>query len=371
MSKDWSENSKSMLAGGFSGVIGKTITAPLSRLTIIYQVTPLLKVTSVEGMVGGTLLPGERSGGVWKSLYKEAKHVFRTEGFASFWKGNLTSVLHRFPYSAINFSSFEAAKKVIKNAGYDEGALTRLVCGAYAGGLACASAYPLDLIRTRLTIQASSPTLSSASSERFSLLKRNSKIITIMSNIVAKEGIRGLYRGLSVALAVSVPNLAIGFSVYGTAKEYFLVTEESGYFRNETGGPGGSSHSDSDSDSDADGGIVGADISATNNSLNWVGALSSGAIGGLTSSILIFPMDVLRRRMQVVGILASQTKEGLASSVSTAASNDSVVTMFKNILRTEGARGFYRGILPELLKVIPMVSVTFSMYEFTLKLLNK
>ena len=75
--------------------------------------------------------------------------------------------------------------------------------------------------------------------------------------------------------------------------------------------------------------------------------------------------------MQVVGILASQTKEGLASSVSTAASNDSVVTMFKNILRTEGARGFYRGILPELLKVIPMVSVTFSMYEFTLKLLNK
>ena len=192
-----------------------------------------------------------------------------------------------------------------------------------------------------------------------------------MSNIVAKEGIRGLYRGLSVALAVSVPNLAIGFSVYGTAKEYFLVTEESGYFRNETGGPGGSSHSDSDSYSDADGGIVGADISATNNSLNWVGALSSGAIGGLTSSILIFPMDVLRRRMQVVGILASQTKEGLASSVSTAASNDSVVTMFKKILRTEGARGFYRGILPELLKVIPMVSVTFSMYEFTLKLLSK
>jgi hypothetical protein len=44
----------------------------------------------------------------------------------------------------------------------------------------------------------------------------------------------------------------------------------------------------------------------------------------------------------------------------------SAVKMFQEILRIEGVRGLYRGILPELLKVIPMVSVTFSVYELAM-----
>lgn len=35
----------------------------------------------------------------------------------------------------------------------------------------------------------------------------------------------------------------------------------------------------------------------------------------------------------------------------------------REILRTEGFRGFYRGIAPEILKVTPMVAGTFSVYE--------
>ena len=44
--------------------------------------------------------------------------------------------------------------------------------------------------------------------------------------------------------------------------------------------------------------------------------------------------------------------------------------MFRDILRNEGFQGLYRGILPELLKVIPMVSVTFCVYEFALQALS-
>ena len=321
-----------MIAGGCAGVVGKTVTAPLSRLTILYQLTPLLNKAEIEGIVGGTLGPKEAEGGAFRSLWREAKHVTRTEGFLAFWKGNLTSVLHRFPYSAINFATYESAKRVMAGAGYEESGLTRLVCGAYAGGVACAAAYPLDLVRTRLVIQSSQPTLSSASSGRFSFIKQHSKIATVISNILIKEGPVGLYRGLFVSLAVSVPNLAIGFSVYGTAKDYFLFHEETGFFR--TG--------------DSRGGEA----------LNWIGALSSGAGGGITSSLLIFPLDVMRRRMQVSGILFAQSD------------SMGVFSMLRRIVRKEGLRGMYRGILPELLKVIPMVSVTFSMYEFTMRALE-
>ena len=38
-----------------------------------------------------------------------------------------------------------------------------------------------------------------------------------------------------------------------------------------------------------------------------------------------------------------------------------ISTMYK----TEGMRGFYKGMLPNLLKVAPLVAITFATYEFT------
>lgn len=41
---------------------------------------------------------------------------------------------------------------------------------------------------------------------------------------------------------------------------------------------------------------------------------------------------------------------------------------FRHIIRTEGLRGLYRGILPEYYKVVPGVGICFMTYE-TLKML--
>ena len=42
--------------------------------------------------------------------------------------------------------------------------------------------------------------------------------------------------------------------------------------------------------------------------------------------------------------------------------------MFRHIIRMEGMRGLYRGILPELYKVVPSAGICFMTYE-TLKML--
>ena len=325
------EINNAMIAGGIAGSIGKTLTAPLSRLTILYQVSPIKSVGNVHNNFQGSL---------YNSFYK----VFKQEGFISFWKGNLTSVLHRFPYSAINFSCYELSKEFITDNYYNgdkskETLTTRFVCGAIAGSIACVACYPLDLVRTRLTVIHNKKIAESNVNNpiiQWTKPKIGSAILLSMQNIIEKEGFNGLYRGLVISLAVSVPNLAIGFSAYGSMKETLFNNKyiDSKYFKK-----GNTDH------------------------LNIFGALLCGGISGILSSIITFPADVVRRRLQVVGLTTHMD--------ATQVIKVNAYSEFVKIIEVEGLRGVYRGIVPELLKVTPMVGITFSAYEFLMNILEK
>ena len=41
------------------------------------------------------------------------------------------------------------------------------------------------------------------------------------------------------------------------------------------------------------------------------------------------------------------------------------MTMTRNILRRDGMRGLYRGIVPGFIKVLPAVSISHAVYEQT------
>lgn len=70
-----------------------------------------------------------------------------------------------------------------------------------------------------------------------------------------------------------------------------------------------------------------------------------------------FPLDLVRRRKQLEGA------GGRARIY-----NTGLFGTFRHIMRTEGFRGLYRGILPEYYKVVPSVGIVFMTYE-TLKML--
>ena len=81
-----------LIAGGIAGAVSKTCTAPLSRMTILFQVQSTLR----------------------KGSYLHAvSHLLKEEGLRSFWRGNLTSVMHRIPYSAFNFYAYEYYKSML------------------------------------------------------------------------------------------------------------------------------------------------------------------------------------------------------------------------------------------------------------------
>lgn len=51
------------------------------------------------------------------SLSKEMLRIYQEEGLRAFWKGNAVTIVHRLPYSALNFFSYEKYKAVSSLAG--------------------------------------------------------------------------------------------------------------------------------------------------------------------------------------------------------------------------------------------------------------
>ncbi|RUS13141.1 mitochondrial carrier domain-containing protein, partial [Jimgerdemannia flammicorona] len=80
--------------------------------------------------------------------------------------------------------------------------------------------------------------------------------------------------------------------------------------------------------------------------------LVCGALAGSIAQTITYPLDVLRRRMQVNGMSSMNYKyKGTWDAATT-------------IIRKEGMRGLYKGMIPNYLKVAPAISVSFVTYEW-------
>ncbi|CAN1135113.1 Mitochondrial substrate carrier family protein B [Linum perenne] len=286
-----------MLAGGIAGAFGKTCTAPMARLTILFQ------IHGMHSDVAALSRP---------SISREACRIFNEEGFRAFWRGNLVTIAHRVPYSAVNFYAYEQYKSYLQSffglerqgGNSTADVAVRFVGGGLAGVTAASATYPLDLVRTRLAAQ------------RNTLYYRG--IWHSFHTICKEEGFFGLYKGLGPTLLGVGPNLAIGFCVYESLKSFW-----------ETERP--------------------------NDSTTMV-SLGCGSLSGIAASTATFPIDLVRRRMQLEGA-------GGKARVYTGG----LLGTFRHIIKNEGLRGLYRGILPEYYKVVPGVGIVFMTYE-TLKM---
>ncbi|XP_010262654.1 PREDICTED: mitochondrial substrate carrier family protein B-like [Nelumbo nucifera] len=287
-----------LLAGGIAGAVSKTCTAPLARLTILFQ---------VQGMHSDVATLSKAS------IWREASRIVYEEGFRAFWKGNLVTIAHRLPYSSVSFYAYERYKNLLQSIPGLEShrenitadLCVRLVGGGLAGITAASITYPLDLVRTRLAAQTN--------------VVYYRGMWHTLSTISRDEGVVGLYKGLGATLLGVGPSIAISFSVYETLRSLW--------------------QSQRPQDSPV---LV---------------SLACGSLSGIASSTATFPLDLVRRRMQLEGAAgrARVYKTGLLGT-------------FRHIIRTEGLRGLYRGILPEYYKVVPSVGIVFMTYE-TIKML--
>ncbi|GER54391.1 mitochondrial substrate carrier family protein [Striga asiatica] len=290
-----------LLAGGIAGAFSKTCTAPLARLTILFQ---------IQGMHSDVASMSK------PSIWREAVRIVNEEGFRAFWKGNLVTIAHRLPYSAVNFYSYEQYKRILRSIPGLDGRernpsadiFVHFVGGGLAGITAASATYPLDLVRTRLAAQ------------RNAIYYQG--IRHALHTICRDEGFLGLYKGLGATLLGVGPSIAISFSVYESLRSSW--------------------HSQRPNDSTV---LV---------------SLACGSLSGIASSTATFPLDLVRRRMQLEGA-------GGRARVY----NTGLFGAFRYIIQTEGFRGLYRGIMPEYYKVVPSVGIVFMTYETLKKLLSR
>jgi solute carrier family 25 phosphate transporter 23/24/25/41 len=338
------EAAKQLFCGGIAGSVAKTVTAPFSRLTILYQVHSIVTTKSNRPKYAMTL-----QGGFQK--------VVERGGLISLWKGNMTSVLHRFPYSAINFYVYENTldslvgmqrehrertetvgnivrrmshkisdddgEEKIQSSGKSENdnmPRHKFMAGAVAGSVACIACYPLDLVRTRLTTELEGKEHYRGIADAFRKISR-------------QEGVMGFYSGIAPTLLVAVPNFAISYGVYGTLKEH-AVEDELFYNLRRI---------------DADSGELKAGFILT---------ILCGAASGCLATAITFPMDTIRRRMQIQN-LHIEPEHRMTS-----------YQQFMQSVRHEGLASVYRGITPEMMKVIPMVGTMFFVYESAKEMLD-
>lgn len=310
---DAAESLKLLAAGGIAGAVSKTATAPLARLTILYQVQG---VASSAAGAGPSPIAG-------MSLPAALRAVCAREGVASLWRGNGVTILHRLPYSAVNFWAYErlteawlASAPQGRSASLHADTLRRLACGGAAGMAACALAYPLDLVRTRLAAAggAARPTVGAA-----------------LASILAADGVRGLYRGLGATLAQVGPSLALNYTAYGALRSRWA---EAAARRAPPGAPRAPP--------------------------SPVMSLACGAVAGLLSSTATFPLDLVRRRMQ----LAEGARTGSAlPGAARPHLRPTYAAVVRDVLKRAGPAGFYAGIVPEYVKVAPGVAIAFCAYE--------
>ncbi|XP_015251836.1 PREDICTED: calcium-binding mitochondrial carrier protein SCaMC-1-like [Cyprinodon variegatus] len=231
------------------------------------------------------------------------QYMLKEGGPWSLWRGNGVNVLKIAPETAIKFTAYEQIKLMMH--GRDETRTLRVherfVAGSLAGATAQTAIYPMEVLKTRLNLRKTG---------------QYSGITDCAKQILLREGAAAFYKGYVPNMLSIVPYAGIDLAVYETLKLAWLNRNR--------GLP--------------DPGVM--------------VLVGCGAISSTCGMLASYPLALIRTRMQ-------------AEASARGAPKLSMLSLLHNILRQEGIAGLYRGISPNLLKIIPAVSVSYVVYEYT------
>jgi solute carrier family 25 thiamine pyrophosphate transporter 19 len=190
-------------------------------------------------------------------------------------------------YSAIQFTTYRSVTLGLQSAFGERklpAAAESLIAGGSAGAVATVATYPLDLLRTRFAAQGNEKVYSS--------------LFASIREIAQQEGPTGFYRGVSAGVGQIVPYMGILFALYETLRQPV------------------------------------ADLKLP----FGAGDVLTGGIASVTAKTIVFPFDLIRKRLQVQG----PTREKYVHR--NIPIYKGVFRTMKDIIKNEGKRGLYRGL---------------------------
>ena len=268
----------------------------------------------------------------YHSMHSATRTVLAKEGFLGLYQGLFPAVIASAGSWGFYFLLYENSKQR-KLRSFENGTklstIDHLLSGVEAGVVLVLAFNPLWLVKTRLALQGIDTTRGKPYSGLFQSLKM----------IVKEEGFVGLYKGVVPALFLTSHG-AIQFAFYEKLKEF-----SSNYYR---------TNSTSDS----------------NVLPSWV-PIINGGISKIFASTVTYPYQVIKSRLQQrPNMEAPPTNGALLSKLHSNSKYSGTIDCIQKIWKVEGVRGYFRGVMPNALKVAPSAALTFFTYEETLKLLQ-
>ncbi|KIW40178.1 hypothetical protein, variant [Exophiala oligosperma] len=308
------------IAGGLAGMVSRTATAPLDRLKVylIAQTNP--KEATIKAAKEGAPFQMIRNFG--RPLVDACKELWAAGGLRSLFAGNGLNVVKVMPESAIKFGAYEAAKRAFaKIDGSDPKHLqptSQFLAGGIGGVVSQCVVYPLDTLKFRMQCE----TVSGG-------LHGNALIIQTAKKMWKQGKLMPYYRGLGMGLAGMFPYSAIDLFIFENCKNFVLARKARQARCHEE------------------------DVDMSNIVTGVIGA-TSGAI----SATMVYPINLLRTRLQAQGtVLHPPTYTG-------------IVDVTRKTIQGEGVKGLFKGVTPNLLKVAPAVSISYIVYENSKALLG-
>jgi len=188
------------LAGGTSGAVAKTATAPIERVKLIIQ-TQDANPKIISGEVA-------RYTGIVNCFTR----VSSEQGIAAFWRGNFTNIIRYFPTQAFNFAFKDGIKamfpKANKKTEFGKFFIINVASGGLAGAGSLMIVYPLDYARTRLASDV-------GGKER-----QFNGLVDCLKKTVQAGGVGSLYNGIGVSIMGIIPYRGSYFGIFDTLSGY-------------------------------------------------------------------------------------------------------------------------------------------------------
>ncbi|PTB69209.1 mitochondrial carrier [Trichoderma citrinoviride] len=255
----------------------------------------------------------------YSGAVEAAASIYKNEGALAFYKGTLTPLIGIGACVSVQFGAFHAARRWLEARNASRGQASSdltygqyFAAGAFAGVANAPLSGPIEHIRIRLQSQPHGEG------------RLYNGPLDCIRKVSAQSGgaLRGLYRGE----VVTVWREAFAYGAWFTAFEY----------------------------------LMNADAARNGIDRKEIPSYKIALYGGLAGEALwlaSYPFDVVKSKMQTDGFGAQQKYPSMRAC-------------FAATWRADGARGFWKGIGPTLLRAMPVSAGTFAVVEMTMRAIN-
>ncbi|CAF0986821.1 unnamed protein product [Rotaria sp. Silwood1] len=237
------------------------------------------------------------------------------EGLRAFYKGLGATMLGYVPNWAVYFTIYQWSKKQFASyltfIPYEHDVLINLFASVIAGAVSNTAVAPMWTIRTRMMTQFNHEDY------------RNS--FHAAQKIYQTEGLYALYRGLIPSM-MGLIHVGIQFPLYEYLKKKLAIN------------------------------------SSSDQHLSIGQLMFASSISKLIASSLAYPHEIVRSRLQNAG--HARHLQSISPTLTIQFREyKNVRDAVRTIAKEEGLRGFYRGLVPNLLRTVPSAILTLLSYE--------